>query len=420
MQQFYTHDLSRAFDKPTLAAKKDSLNVSVQRAVRRLRGEVSKGVLPALHITGESQDLAGIEAAAAFFRGFRTVYIMGTGGSSLGGQMLAHMGRGAYGAHSPALVFLDNIDPHSWEQLLAVLDWPQAGFLFISKSGGTAETLAQFLALQAAAPQGYRFASHSRVITENTDNPLRTQAQNLGIETIDHNPGIGGRYAVFSAVALIPAALADLDIKALRRGAAAALAASLKDEASYASDGALLNLAAIKTGLNGTVLMPYVDRLYYLSFWFRQLWAESIGKQGLGSTPINAQGTVDQHSQLQLYCAGPNDKLFTVITSAAAGLGSSIGHSTDARLEYLQGHTLGDLLAAEQQATIDSLASHGRAVRHIHISAFDAESLGALLMQLVLETILVCYALDVDPFDQPAVEDGKRRARDYLKALRSR
>ena len=165
-------------------------------------------------------------------------------------------------------------------------------------------------------------------------------------------------------------------------------------------------------------MMAYADRLERFTRWYVQLWAESLGKDGKGTTPIAALGPVDQHSQLQLFIAGPRDKLFTVVTTGAAGRGPRI----DADLAKLAGEpdfagkTIGDLVAAQGRATAETLAKNGCPVRTIHLERLDEASLGELLMHFMLETIIAAHLLGVDPFDQPAVEEGKVLAKQYLKA----
>jgi glucose-6-phosphate isomerase len=162
--------------------------------------------------------------------------------------------------------------------------------------------------------------------------------------------------------------------------------------------------------------MAYADRLERYTRWWVQLWAESLGKNGKGTQPVAAIGPVDQHSQLQLYLAGPNDKLFTVITTGAAGQGPVIDEKLARRAgePAFAGRRIGDLVAAQGRATADTLATNGRATRRIHVESLSERSLGELLMFSMLETIFVAYALGVDPFDQPAVEEGKILAKQYL------
>src|SRR5207253_2289352 len=164
------------------------------------------------------------------------------------------------------------------------------------------------------------------------------------------------------------------------------------------------------------VMMAYSDRLERFTRWYVQLWAESLGKDGKGTTPIGALGPVDQHSQLQLYIAGPRDKLFTVLTVGAAGRGPRMDKelATLAGEADFAGKTMGDLVAAQGRATAETLIKNGCPVRTIHLARLDEASLGELLMHFMLETIVAAHLLGVDPFDQPAVEEGKMLAKTYL------
>ena len=162
--------------------------------------------------------------------------------------------------------------------------------------------------------------------------------------------------------------------------------------------------------------MAYADRLERFTHWYVQLWAESLGKNGKGTTPVAALGPVDQHSQVQLYLGGPRDKLFTVVTVATARLGPRI----DPELAKLAGEpgfggkTIGDLAAAEGRATAETLAKNGCPVRTLALARLDETSLGELLMHFMLETIVAAHLMGVDAFDQPAVEEGKVLAKKYL------
>src|SRR5436305_869609 len=203
------------------------------------------------------------------------------------------------------------------------------------------------------------------------------------VEVLEHDPGIGGRYSGLSNVGLLPAAILGLDIKALRAGAAMTLRPLLAGDPpdKFApAIGAALNIAAAEAGKNITVLMAYADRLERFSRWFVQLWAESLGKDGKGTTPLGALGPVDQHSQLQLFIAGPRDKLFTVITVATEGQGPRIDPELAKRAGEpdLGGKTIGDLVAAQGRATAETLAKNGCPVRTIHLPRLDETSLGAL------------------------------------------
>src|SRR5690606_19881017 len=256
-------------------------------------------------------------------------------------------------------------------------------------------------------------ADHFTVITEPGDNPLRTIAAEWGLLTLDHDPGIGGRYSALSLVGLLPAAIAGLDLGDVREGAHQVLYSTLhaaRPEASDPAIGAAINVGLWQErGVAATVLMPYSDRLAWFAMWFRQLWAQSLGKDGKGTLPVRAVGTVDQHSQLQLYLAGPADKLFTVIQTRTAGTGRIVSPelASDRRLAYLAGRKMGDLFDAEQRATTETLIRNGRPTRIIKVDRVDERTMGGLMMHYFLETIIAAHLLGVDPFDQPAVEEGK-------------
>jgi glucose-6-phosphate isomerase len=238
------------------------------------------------------------------------------------------------------------------------------------------------------------------------------------VPLLDHDPGVGGRFSVLTNVGLLPAAIAGLNIEKIRAGAASALAPILESRPAQEAPPAVG--AAIAVALAATkplsVMMAYADRLERFTRWYVQLWAESLGKDGKGTTPLAALGPVDQHSQLQLFIGGPRDKFFTVVTVGAAGRGPRI----DAALAKLAGEpefagkTIGDLVAAQGRATAETLAKNGCPVRTIHIEKLDEHALGELLMHFMLETIIAAHLLGVDPFDQPAVEEGKVLAKRYL------
>lgn len=379
-----------------------------------------------LRLPEARDDLALIEHHAERLRGdFGDVVILGTGGSSLGGQCLAALAEQGFAPPpgAPRLHFLDNIDPARFAAMFEALDLSATGALAISKSGSTPETITQLLiylaVLRETLGEGAP-ARHVTVITEPGDNPLRRIAARFGLPVLDHDPEVGGRYSVLSLVGLLPARVVGVDIVAVRAGAARVVAALIgaKDPACFPpAVGAAIAIALERKGrLAATVIMPYLDRLAPFGLWFRQLWAESLGKEGKGTTPVPALGAVDQHSQLQLYLDGPADKLFTLVVAAQEGRGRPIPAELagDERLSYLAGRTMGDLLAAEQRATYDTLAAAGRPVRVIALDVLNENALGALLMHYMIEVMIAAELLGVNPFDQPAVEDGKRRARAYL------
>ena len=415
-----------------------ALNATLGRtrdALAWLRAHHDDSALPLLRLPARRDDLAGIEAAAARLRaGATDVVFLGTGGSSLGGQTLVQLsGRGIPGIgllqDAPRIHFMDNLDPLTFGELLKRLPLATSRFVAVSKSGGTAETLMQVIAVLTALEQASletRIPDLVLGLTEpanpGKNNGLRELLGGFSVPMLDHDAGVGGRFSVLTNVGLLPAAVAGLDIAAVRAGAAAALAPVLDDappeEVPPALGAALaITLAATKPI---AVLMAYADRLERFTRWYVQLWAESLGKDGKGTTPIGALGPVDQHSQLQLFNAGPRDKLFTLITVGAAGTGPRMDADLAARAGEpdFADKTIGDLVAAQGRATPETLAKNGCPVRTIHVERLDERALGALLMHFMLETIIAAHLIGVDAFDQPAVEEGKVLAKKYLSESR--
>lgn len=365
-------------------------------------------------------------------RGFHTVLVLGMGGSSLGGEMLAHcLGRRVAGREGyPEVRFIDNVDPDRLEAQLEDVEWGGTAVLAISKSGGTAETLAQLLTL---IPRMERtlgrpaLAEHLIAVTENAEGALGRVARDLHASVV-HHPPVGGRYSVLSPVGLLPGYVAGADVEGLVAGAArmadACLSESLADNPGLWSAAAQYRLA--EAGKTQSVVMPYYERLDVLTQWFRQLWAESLGKlddQGnsQGLTPVRAVGATDQHSQLQLYLQGPADKQFTLLMAddrVHAGDRIPERWSDQGSIAPLAGHTVGELLTAEFRATRETLTRQGRPNRTLRLPTLDAGTLGELIMLLEVETVAVAELLGVNAFDQPAVEESKVLTREYLSRMR--
>jgi len=418
---------------PTGAASGDFAELLARSAdaLTWLRARQADGGLPLLAYPRKHDDLTELRDTAARLSADATdIVILGTGGSSLGGQTLAQLaGYGVSGIDAlrapPRMYFLDNLDPTTFAMLLDKLPLPTTRFVAISKSGGTGETLMQTAAALAAvkaAGLAVRIPDLFLGITEpaigGKRNGLRVLFDEHRVPMLEHDPGVGGRYSVLTNVGLLPAAIIGLDIDAIRGGATAALAPVLA--ARPPAEVAPAIGAALSIALAGskpiTVMMAYADRLERFTKWYLQLWAESLGKDGKGTTPIAALGPVDQHSQLQLYIAGPRDKLFTIVTAGGGGRRPRIAPDL-ARLAGeadFAGKTIGDFVAAQGRATAETLAKNGCPVRTIHIERLDEASLGELLMHFMLETIIAARLLGVDPFDQPAVEEGKVLAKRYL------
>ncbi len=434
----FTHSIENAREERVgpHGVKADAIDAALTRAeaaLEWLRARHADRGLPLLRLPEAHGDLETIrDTARALADRATDIVILGTGGSSLGGQTLAQLagfavpGVGALRA-PPRLHFIDNLDPESFGALLGRLPHATTRFVAISKSGGTAETLMQTIAaVSALTDAGLQtripdvFLGISEPANAGKPNGLRNVLGKYRVPFLDHDPGVGGRYSALTNVGLLPAAMVGLDIAAIREGAKLALAPVLAKKPAPqipAAVGAALSVTlAASKGKSTSVLMAYCDRLQRFTHWYVQLWAESLGKDGKGTTPLAALGPVDQHSQLQLFIGGPRDKLFTVIAVDGAGQGPRM----DGELASLAGEpgfagkTIGDLVAAEARATAETLAKNGCPVRTIHIDKLDEETLGELMMHFMLETIVAAHLLGIDAFDQPAVEEGKVLAKRYL------
>ena len=402
-----------------------------------LRADYASAALPLLRIAQDRDDLMAARAALdKLSDGARMIVFFGTGGSSLGGQTLAQLagwsipgGADLSQRTRPRTRFYDNLDPFTLAGGLGTLDLAQTRFIVTSKSGGTAETLAQVIvALSAVKDAGLEdqipnlFLGITEPAKPGKANGLRDLFSSLGIPMLEHHTGIGGRFSCLTNVGLMPAMARGLDPVAVREGADSVVQTMLTaaSPADFAPAlGAATAVALSKErGIRTLVMMPYNDRLSRLSAWFVQLWAESLGKNGEGTSPIAALGPLDQHSQLQLYMDGPREHYLTVLRVACAGKGGQIdpGLAKRAGADFMAGRTVGDVVAAQSQAVPEALAQAGRPVRTFDVDRLDEKTLGSLLMHFMIETILAGRLLGLDPFDQPAVELAKILTRERLKA----
>jgi glucose-6-phosphate isomerase len=376
-----------------------------------------------------------VRAIEAFAHGvgqaFSNVVVLGIGGSALGTialrTALLHPLWNELSDEEreffPRLYVLDNVDPATIGPFLDRLDVRRTLFNVVSKSGGTAETMSQYLIvrdrLQQALGDGY--VRHLLFTTDPKKGVLREIADAEGIATLPIPPTVGGRFSVLSAVGLLPAAMVGIDVSALLAGAAAMRDRCDADELPgnpAGVFGALQYLADTEKGANVQVMMPYSDPLKDVADWFRQLWAESLGKARsragdevfVGPTPVKALGATDQHSQVQEYVEGPFDKTITFLAARERPVDVAIPklHAELGELGYLGGRTLGELLDTERLATEAALAKRGRMSMTLELPRVDAHALGGLFMLLQIATVYAGFFYGVDPMDQPGVELGKQ------------
>jgi glucose-6-phosphate isomerase len=362
---------------------------------------------------------------------FSNLVVLGIGGSALGTTALKTAllhpfwnelddeGREYY----PRLYVLDNVDPATFGAFLDRVDLRRTLFNVISKSGGTAETMSQYLVVRERlrAEVGEKWTRHVLFTTDPEKGVLRALADAEGIAALPVPANVGGRFSVLSAVGLLPAAMTGIDVDALLAGAREMAERCDTGELRANPAGmfaALQYLADTECGAPVHVMMPYSDRLRDVADWFRQLWAESLGKRHTrdgrevfaGPTPVAALGATDQHSQVQLYVEGPFDKTVTLLAERTPAREVEIPseHPELPELAYLGGHGMGALLRTEMLATEAALAERGRMNMTIEVERIDARSVGALLMMLQIATVYAGHLYGVDPLDQPGVELGKR------------
>lgn len=414
---------------PTVAAELTALFPDVQAEVRHRRDHGEYGHLKLGH---QANTVRAIESWALSQRKrFDHLLVLGIGGSALGAKaLLAALRPAAWNEWPlerrdgwPTLTVLDNVDPVSVQEALDRYDPRRTVVNVISKSGGTAETLAQYLIVREWIEQavGREAAkAHFVLTTDPAKGALRTIAHDEGLQAFEVPPDVGGRFSVLTAVGLVPAALLGMDITAMLAGAQEAVeeAESNTLSANPAARWTALQWQAQATrAANIHVVMPYSDRLREFAEWYRQLWAESLGKRldrsgqeaFRGPTPVATVGSTDQHSQVQLFMEGPFDKTITFIRvlDTVEMLRIPTRANSGPELSYLEGKHLGQLLDAEFTATREALRSHGRMSMTLELDTIDARHFGRLLMFFQVAAGYAGIWYDVNPFDQPGVELGK-------------
>ena len=355
----------------------------------------------------ERVDPDAIRAAVTPFEDGETVLVAGIGGSALGAATLSAALESDVDAY-----YLDNVDPAHTRALLDRIDLSNAVLNVVSRSGTTAETLANFLVVRDAMERAGVDWTERTVVTTGESGNLRDLAVKHDLPAIDVPEGVPGRFSALSTVGLVPAAIQGLDLDALLAGGRdVALAGSLFESPAYAY-GAVAYALDVR-GASVNAMLPYAEALDTYAEWFAQLWAESLGKDGLGQAPARALGATDQHSQLQRYRAGPRDTMVTFVRPRERP-DFAIPETDLEGLSYLSGTGLADLIDAEFEATEASLAAAGRPTVRIEIDCVDARSLGRLLYGMEAACILAGELYGIDTFVQPAVEWGKRATRGLL------
>jgi glucose-6-phosphate isomerase len=400
----------------------------IHKELMRRRKE---GELPFYDLPFQTQTLKSIRRMAEGIRKRAENFVVfGIGGSALGALALFtalspqnHNLLESSRRRFPRLFVADNADPETIATLLNYVDPRQTVFNVISKSGTTTETMSQFMIVHDRLRRSLGKSSvkdHIVITTDPKKGFLREFANQEGYQTLDIPPGVGGRFSVLSAVGLLPLAVTGVNVVELLKGAAAASEVStlptLARNPAYLFAVLTYLLKQLKKR-STLVFMPYADALTGIADWFNQLWAESLGKRYstkgkvvfAGQTPVKAIGTTDQHSQLQLYMEGPEDKVvvFVGLKSYRVDIRIPAVFKEHEGLSYLSGQTLGELIQTEQLATAQALAQAARPNMTLTLNRITAASMGYLMYLLEVATMAAGYLYQIDPLDQPGVEMSK-------------
>ena len=399
----------------------------IAEAVQDMAKERASGALPFMDLPYQQESVDTMRQALKDVPGdVDDLVVLGIGGSALGlvalHTALSHPYHNL--CQTPRLHVVDNVDPDQFSALLDVIDLDRAVFNVITKSGSTAETMAQFLIVhEALRKRGGDWKQRLLLTTDPEKGILRPIADEGGFLSFQVPPGVGGRFSVLSPVGLVPAMLLGMDVDGLLSGAAAMDARCQTPDvrANPAAMGALLQYLLDTTrGKTMAVMMAYALALRDVADWYRQLWAESLGKirktdgreEFVGPTPIKALGATDQHSQVQLYREGPNDKIFTLLAVENFGRDVDIpaAPGEDEGVSYLGDHTMGRLMNAERRATVYALNMSQRPNVTVTLPAVNAHTVGQLLYMLEVQTSFAgeLLGLGMDTYLQHGVEAVKQ------------
>ena len=416
----------RGISRAELDAKIPAMK-QAHAAVEAGRGKDMQGWMDLPY--NQDKIVAEIEKTAAEIRGeFEAFVVLGIGGSALGPAAvqaaLNHLHYNELSAekrNGPRLYIEDNIDPERMAALMDVIDLKKTCFNVITKSGGTAETMSQYLivtdALKAACGDDWK--KHILITTSETRGFLIKIAKREGFKTFYIPDGVGGRFSELCPVGLVAAAVCNIDIRAMLTGARD-MDERCKTDDVFKNPALLdagLMMLAFEKGANMSVMMPYADSLKLMADWYAQLWAESLGKNvtldgkpcHAGQTPIKTLGVTDQHSQLQLYTEGPFDKVITFLKVDDFRATTNIPHGCDdiPTIAFLGGKSHNQLIEAERQGTEYALYKAERMCQVIELPEVSAYTIGQLLYFFELVTAYAGAMLNINTFNQPGVEESK-------------
>lgn len=392
-----------------IEALRDILSKAVLQVKQRKWEELAFLDLPEQDISEVKEIGVKIKKDSDYF------LLLGIGGSALGPRSIIEALSPFHNLKkSPKVFIYDNVDPVTLHNIFDVVDLKKTTVNVVTKSGSTAETVASFMILWEMMEKvlGDATGEHFVATTDPYKGNLREIVRQKGLLSLSIPPGVVGRYSVLSPVGLLLAEVIGVDSRELLKGAAD-IRDRVMEEEPWKNPAllmaAILYLYGQNYGRTIDVLMPYADGLRCFSEWFCQLWSESLGKLGLGLTPYPSVGTTDQHSQLQLWMEGPEDKVvvFLRIEDYSEDIKIPFVFQDMEGLSYLSGHLLSELIKAEEESTELALAKAGRPSITIVLPRIDAYYMGQLFMFFEIVTVLTGFLIGINPFNQPGVEEGK-------------
>ncbi len=409
----------------------NEMQPTITKIISEIKEEHKKGMHGYLDLP--FQDVKKIKDMKSFLEKFDTFVVVGIGGSSLGNIALHSALKPLFYNELPKekrngmkFYVLDNVDPEKIDSLFEIINIKTTVFNVITKSGSTAETMSNFLYLRKKLKEETSdYRKHLIFTTDPKKGILKKLSEEEEIATLTIPPNVGGRFSVFTPVGLLSAFAEGINIEELLNGAKIMYGRFFegKFETNVSAINAIIHYIFYKKGINISVMMPYSERLYYLADWYRQLWAESLGKKytlngtiiNSGQTPVKALGAIDQHSQLQLYNEGPTDKIITLLRVEKFSVDHVIPNNKIHGTEYLGNHTFSELINTEQIATSIALTSHNKPNLTITFPEIKEIYVGQFIFMYELQTTIMGKLLNINPYDQPGVEAGKNATYAFFK-----
>jgi len=391
--------------------QKKYLNLKISRKLNSKYSDIIKDIIKNLDITKNSFHSLSNKFNFSFkkkelskFKKFKTIAILGMGGSVLGSEAIYSFLRKKI---KKELIFLNNIDPNELQKLKIKKDLKKILFIVISKSGNTIETLSNMLALKIVKKKSKNII----IISEKNNNPLCMLAKKMKLYHIKHKSYIAGRYSVLSEVGMVPAYLMGINIQMLRKN----LLIHLKTKSKkFLKDSSIILTNLFNNRFKNIIFFNYIPQLDKFLYWNQQLIAESLGKKGKGFLPTVSSAPKDHHSLLQLYLDGPKDKLFYIFSYEKDNDKKIRTKNLNSELSFLKNKSLSEIKLAQKNAFIKILKKNKIPFREFKIKEFSEQTLGELFSYFILETAIIGKLANIDPFDQPAVEQVKINTKNLL------